>query len=701
MALFDFLKRKPSIPPEALTIAVQRLSAFECLQHTAREAGRDFRFLPLGGLFGVTPALRTTDDLVFVNEQHLAALQLDFAAALSRGSANVGVQLREVEVSDGLVLWEVPGAEALVLSAPLFLPHLPLKGAPVLLVPCEGVALMTGADDHAALERMLSLAERLYDRSERFLSLRPLTWPERDQLPVEWSPPASHPLRARVRRLAAKTLRHEAQQLHGVFGGDSPLAHLAPLERNGGGLLASWMRDADVVLPREVDRVLLLDTDDAPLSRVEVPLATLLEEFAPLFAPVWPDTSDDDAPLSGARLLRTRGTLFPSVTERRFLVQRAAFELQSPGATTREVPGAELLALFDAGEPVLAEAIVEVADQVLLRSADRRTARVSVTEFGARIERRPLDEQLRFHQSFSIAAMLRALIADDAPPPYELPEGLEERASRARPVLLSSNDVRRLLRFEEGESDAVRTLMTHTLSTWEPARLMPLVRPPRYDEGDLANVQGMALGLGMSSVEGFTHVRRPAPEGLALELVSDHGDRVQVINGSTLGPELVEAAWRSGLLNLDGASQLPLSESSPGVFVGPWHDDFDFSRVLLLPRLISACRVKGAPLVFAPLVGRVWLTGSADEAGLRTVLDELEAHLASDVTRSPYEFRQLLFATPWTLRDGALVRAAVPASIAARVQALDAQLERRREQSRQHVGAFAQSVSRRASTELS
>ncbi|HEY0881789.1 MAG TPA: hypothetical protein VGD87_09670, partial [Archangium sp.] len=159
---------------------------------------------------------------------------------------------------------------------------------------------------------------------------------------------------------------------------------------------------------------------------------------------------------------------------------------------------------------------------------------------------------------------------------------------------------------------------------------------------------------------------------------------------------LQESAWRTALLNLDAASLKPLKQEAEGRWVGEWQDDYDFSRLLLLPRLVRACKVKGLPLVFAPTVGRTWVTGSEDLAGQTAVLDAIDAHFASGAATTPYQFRQVLFGWPWTVEGESLVRWKVPAghALAARFEALDASLTRRRSESRKHVGQFAEQVTR-------
>ncbi len=176
--------------------------------------------------------------------------------------------------------------------------------------------------------------------------------------------------------------------------------------------------------------------------------------------------------------------------------------------------------------------------------------------------------------------------------------------------------------------------------------------------------------------------------------MSDRGEGVTPLNSELVPPELVDAVWRSAMLNLEAASLEALTRTRAGVYEGPWRDDYDASRVLLLPELVKACEVNGAPLIFAPTVGRVWVTGAEDLDGIGCVLDEIDAYLGSGATTTPYAFRQVLFGSPWVLRDGEVLRFRIPEGhpLASRILELDARLERRREESRGNIGALAQAA---------
>lgn len=706
--MFEFFKKKqkPSaIPPEALCLWVHRqhhLSGLSALSERRGEAAfLNVRHL---GVYDVVVGLSTQQGAVPVKEEQLASMGLTHEAAFTRACENAHEQLQTVGTRDGVCFWEGFHAPAMLLMAPFFREHLPLQGAPVLMLPSERVALMAGADDPKALSAMLELALDVHGKTEDFVSLRAVTWHAGESLPVEWFPEDDHPLADQFRAARSRTAKHEAEGLHHVFATEAaPLAHLATMPpEKGGQLFAPWMRDANVVLPAVVDRVVLIDTDDEPLPRVEVELETLLESFPHAFEPIACGETEEFE-LEDAQLVRTRGVLFPTLSEKRYLVARQALLDAAPDAAeAREVPAREVLAAWDAGDALIAR---PEGDDVLVLAADGRCAFVPLADFGDRMSTRPTADRQRFAQGHLVNALLSAMFeaasedgADDEPPsdePAPTPTP-EEFAPSTRPRLLSSNDLRHD-REAGSENSLAEQLMQYALASAEPSKLFPLVRPPHYNEAQQQNELGMVQGMSLEGNPQVVHssrVARSGPEGLQFELVSDAGNRVMPLDGRMFEGELRELAWTTALLNLKAASLSPPHRRGEGWYEGPWHDDFDASRLLLLPAIARGCRVKGEPLVFAPTVGRTWVVGSDDVEAMRAVIDAIEAHLGSEETVSPYQFRQLLFGWPWVVRGEGAVRWDVPAGhpLSARIAKLDEALARRRRDSRQHIASFARAA---------
>ncbi len=705
--MFEFFKKKkPAIPPEALCLWVHRqhhLSNLSALRERQGEA--PFPFVRRVGVYDVVVALASNRGALAVSEEQLEAMHLSHEEAFVRATENAHERLQTVGQRDGVFLWEGFHAPAMLVMAPIFRAHLPLKGAPVLMLPNEQTALLAGADDPHALASMLELALDVHGSSEDFVSLRAVTWTD-DKLPTEWFPEEDHPLADRFRAARSRTVMHEVEGLHHLHGAEAaPLAHLAPMPaEKGGQLIASWMREANVVLPAAVDRVVLIDTDDEPLPRVEVELATLLEIFPHAFEPIACGEDTEQPPeVDEAKLVRTRGVLFPTLGEKRFLVARQALLDAAPeAAELREVPTREVLAAWDAGDALIAR---PEGDDVLVVAADGRFAFVPTADFGDRMSTRPAADRQRFAQGHLVNALLSAMFAaadpdavedesteDAAPAPP-----VEEFAPSTRPRLLSSNDLRR--QREEGKEESLaEQLLQHALASAEPSKLFPVVRPPQYDEAQRRNELGMAQGLAVGEDVQIVHssrVSRPGPEGLQFELVSDARDRVRPLDGNVFRDELAAMAWNTAMLNLKAASLSPPHQRGDGWYEGPWHDDFDASRLLLQPALARVCRVKGEPLVFAPTVGRTWVVGSEDVEAMGAVLDAIEAHLGSGDTTTPYQFRQLLFGWPWVVRGEQVERWAVPSThpLSARIARLDEMLAKRRRDSMQHITNFARAAS--------
>lgn len=90
--------------------------------------------------------------------------------------------------------------------------------------------------------------------------------------------------------------------------------------------------------------------------------------------------------------------------------------------------------------------------------------------------------------------------------------------------------------------------------------------------------------------------------------------------------------------NLRAASQVPFEEAAPGVFVSPFHDTLDATR-MLLPELFSGLAVKGTPIVLAPTHDVVFVTGEDDPEGLQQVAAWTEEALLEPRAHSAIAFR--------------------------------------------------------------
>lgn len=122
----------------------------------------------------------------------------------------------------------------------------------------------------------------------------------------------------------------------------------------------------------------------------------------------------------------------------------------------------------------------------------------------------------------------------------------------------------------------------------------------------------------------------------------------------TLAPWTLRALWGVGYekalsdacANLLQISKEPFENPQPGVYVSPWRDNHDASRLLLIDR-IRQLNVKGDHVAMVPNRDTLVVTGSGDSAGLATM-----AEIASATMDEPYPISTLpvrLAGDQWTL----------------------------------------------------
>jgi hypothetical protein len=98
-----------------------------------------------------------------------------------------------------------------------------------------------------------------------------------------------------------------------------------------------------------------------------------------------------------------------------------------------------------------------------------------------------------------------------------------------------------------------------------------------------------------------------------------------------------EEAFTIACDNLRRWSTKPSRSPAPGVFVSPWQDNYDSSR-LLLTELIRGLQVKGQHVAMVPDRDTLIVTGSEDEAGL-----EVMHQVAADIYGEPHSITALAF----------------------------------------------------------
>ena len=132
---------------------------------------------------------------------------------------------------------------------------------------------------------------------------------------------------------------------------------------------------------------------------------------------------------------------------------------------------------------------------------------------------------------------------------------------------------------------------------------------------------------------------------LAVEIVYDRPNSVTSVH-----PERLQAwglsfdeALRTALANLRERTTATFTRHGDGLFVSPWRDAYDTSR-LLLPELVARLEVRGDPVALLPHRDHLIVTGSDDAGGLRRAAELAEPLLADQRRETGYAF---------SLRDGA------------------------------------------------
>jgi hypothetical protein len=103
--------------------------------------------------------------------------------------------------------------------------------------------------------------------------------------------------------------------------------------------------------------------------------------------------------------------------------------------------------------------------------------------------------------------------------------------------------------------------------------------------------------------------------------------------------------------NLRGMSKEPFRQPAPGVWMSPYCDNHDASR-LVLTELVRDCEVRGEPVALVPNRDKLLITGSGDAQGLLTI-----ATLGAEALQQP----RFLSGIPVRLSGDDWVEHAVPA----------------------------------------
>ncbi len=666
MGLFDFLKGKPAasrntLPVEALVPWVHRKSHFELGNIHGKQTQRPpMTFIPMNEALAFCVAVITDRGPLPLTQEQLEDMGLTLQQAVTHALKNVQPQVTQAAVlAPGVVAFsvdnELAGAALLFLGA--LAPKVPIQGNPVAMFPNGNLVLVAGDGDETALRLMARLAVEGFEESKEFRTLVAVA-PGQDAPVATWLPPPGHTLRTRFQHLAGRTAALEWRTAVAILGleDQGPLAHLGNTGDDGA-LTATWMRGANVLVPNAVKRLVLVDTPDAPHARVEVDNALFCRllpwcvgELDTQGYGVEPNAGDGAAPV----LWRTRGSLFPSPRMRAWLVEA----MRHPKRATRKVPAQELLAAWDAGEPILVSGTTGAVAE--LTAPDGRTATLPLADVEARVQTLAPDDQAHHVTGILTDVLLSGGRSHEVARLGKLGREHMAAALKARTPLMYSV---RPAEAEEKSTDGPHEVME---GLRDPPAYFPVLRPKDYAATSLKALEGLASVVAPEAkgVDVPASIGWAFQDGIQVDVVLDSEKTMVALNANNLTADLHVAARNTARLNLRAATVSPLQEVVKGVFTADWRDDYAASRVLV-PEVLKGYPVKGETLVFIPRVNQLWLTGSDDGEALEKLPELLDVLMESSSGSSPYAWREFITAKPYVLRDGKLLPWVVPQGHAA------------------------------------
>ncbi len=143
--------------------------------------------------------------------------------------------------------------------------------------------------------------------------------------------------------------------------------------------------------------------------------------------------------------------------------------------------------------------------------------------------------------------------------------------------------------------------------------LLPAVRARGYFEVTL-------LQLKAEGHDADERPYRPLAEHLAVGLAYDLPGAIVQISEHHLRDWKVtfDDALKAACDNMRGMSRQPFKQGAPGVWMSPYCDNHDASR-LVLTEQVRACAVRGDPVALVPNRDKLLITGSDDAHGLLTI----------------------------------------------------------------------------------
>ena len=179
--------------------------------------------------------------------------------------------------------------------------------------------------------------------------------------------------------------------------------------------------------------------------------------------------------------------------------------------------------------------------------------------------------------------------------------------------------------------------------TPDPRRVLKGVVPRLRDRAWFSAVRRQAeleLGADESAIDEVMLPHRVLNDELAVHLAYELPTSVMEIGPDRLEAWGVsfEAAYWQAKENLKARSTRAFDAPAPGLYVSPYHDGLDASR-MVVPELFEKLEVKGRPVVLAPTHDIVFVTGDEDVEGLQQAAAWAEEALLEPRAHSAVAFR--------------------------------------------------------------
>jgi len=148
------------------------------------------------------------------------------------------------------------------------------------------------------------------------------------------------------------------------------------------------------------------------------------------------------------------------------------------------------------------------------------------------------------------------------------------------------------------------------------ARVLPRVRDLAWFSAVRRQVE-LELGGDQAAIEESLLPHRELNEELAVHLVYELPTSVMELSSDRLRAWDItfDELYAKAVENLRARSKAPFEKPAPGVFVSPYHDSLDASRIVLTDAIL-ALELKGQPVALAPTHDILLVTGDQDDDGL-------------------------------------------------------------------------------------